>query len=194
MKFINTFKITLVLTLILALNISSKISLKVSIKQNAKFNGEFFSGLFSNLKNPEVVKKLDQYLNECGNTQTSVMDTLKKMNADFKRMDTTPVATSNTLIYVCNSVRNGLRSVLSVMRGCKLVYQYLKTYLDTVWKLILKSSQMGNDIVIDDVMKTIYTDVYNIQKTYTAAFKNNNYGELGKIFSDILRKIVPFST
>ena len=156
MKFVNIFKITLTLTLFFASIISSKKSYKISVKRNTKFNKEFFSGLFSSLKNPEIVKKLDQYLKECGNSQTSVFDTLGKLNSDFKRMDVTNNIDSNTVIYVCDSLRNTLRAVLSVMRGCKLVYTYLKTYLDAVWKKIILSRRMGNDIEIDIVMQTIY--------------------------------------
>lgn len=191
MKFFTILKL-----LVVALFASSTLCKhKLKHKQNPKFNGEFFSGFFSSLQAPATATKLDGYLKECGASSTSITAQLKKLNEDLKRIDTVrnPNVPQNTLIYVCDSVRQTLRAHLSIMRNCKLVYEYFKTYFDLIWKKILKSRQMGNDIVMDPVMKAIYSGVYPFQKQFNDNFAKNNYSQLGKIVSDLLRSIEPYS-
>ena len=116
------------------------------------------------------------------------------MNDDFKRISPSrvPRADQNTLLYTCDGVRNTLRSILAIVRNCKLTYEYFKTYFNIVWKKLMKSKQLGNDIATDDVMKTIYSDLYPTEKAYSDSFLKNNYTNLGKIFADLLRKIAPY--
>lgn len=150
-------------------------------------NEEFYSGVFKTMADAATAKKLENYMKECGNF--NMVESINKLRTDLNRINNS--SNQNDTIFCAKSVRYTVKALLSNFRKCKLVHDYFKSWLLELFKLFVKSEQLGNDVVQDPVMKTIYGGISSFKKDFDDFYSKRRFDAIGQKFVNLMKQIRP---